>query len=83
MLTYFSLGPNAKETAHDYILTYYGAMGDDVANMIADSVAVDEDTVAGYAQAFEDAGADELVYFPCSTDPEQVEALAGAVGDRL
>ncbi|MDQ3355393.1 MAG: LLM class flavin-dependent oxidoreductase [Actinomycetota bacterium] len=83
VLTYFSLGPNAKETAYDYILTYYGAMGDDVANMIADSVAVDEETVAGYAQAFEDAGADELVYFPCSTDPEQVEALAGAVGDRL
>lgn len=58
-------------------------MGEKVAGMIADSVATDEDTVAGYAQAFQDAGADELILFPCSTDVEQVELLAGAVGDRL
>lgn len=83
VLTYFCLGANAEETARDYIHTYYGAMGEDVANMIADSVAVDEETIAGYAQAFQDAGADELVFFPCSTDPEQVELLAGALGDRL
>lgn len=51
--------------------------------MIADSVAVDEQTVAGYAQAFEGAGADELLLFPCSTGVEQVELLAGALSDRL
>ncbi len=82
-LTYFSLGPNAEENARSYIHNYYGAMGEDTASMIAESVATDEDTVAGYAQAFEDAGADEVVFFPCSTDVEQVELLAGALGNRL
>jgi len=58
-------------------------MGEEMANMIAESVAVDEETIAGYAQAFEDAGADELLLFPCSTDVGQVEALAGALEGRL
>ncbi len=83
VLTYFCLGPNAKDTAREYIHTYYGGMGEETANMIAESVAVDEETIAGYAQAFEDAGADELLFFPCSTDPGQVEALAGALEGRL
>jgi alkanesulfonate monooxygenase SsuD/methylene tetrahydromethanopterin reductase-like flavin-dependent oxidoreductase (luciferase family) len=82
-LTYFSLGPNARENAETYIHSYYGAMGEATAGMIAESVATDEETVAGYAQAFEDAGADEVMFFPCSTDVEQVELLAGALGDRL
>jgi alkanesulfonate monooxygenase SsuD/methylene tetrahydromethanopterin reductase-like flavin-dependent oxidoreductase (luciferase family) len=83
VLTYFCLGPNAKETASAYIHAYYDPLGEEIAHMIADSVALDEETIAGYAQAYEDAGADEVVFFPCSTDPGQVEALAGALGDRL
>jgi alkanesulfonate monooxygenase SsuD/methylene tetrahydromethanopterin reductase-like flavin-dependent oxidoreductase (luciferase family) len=79
VLTYYCLGPNAKETASEYIHAYYDPMGEEIANMIADSVAVDEDTVAAYAQAYEDAGADEVVFFPCSTDVGQVEALARAL----
>ncbi len=58
-------------------------MGEEIADAIAESVATDEDTVAGYAQAFEDAGADEVMFFPCSTDVQQVDLLAGALGDRL
>ncbi len=83
VLTYFCLGPNAREAASEYIHAYYGQMGEETASMIADSVAVDEETIAGYGQAFEDAGADETVFFPCTTDPGQVDALAGALGDRL
>ena len=79
VLTYYCLGPNARETASEYIHAYYDPMGEEVANMIAESVAVDEQTVAAYAQAFEDAGADEVVFFPCSTDIGQVEALARAL----
>jgi alkanesulfonate monooxygenase SsuD/methylene tetrahydromethanopterin reductase-like flavin-dependent oxidoreductase (luciferase family) len=82
-LTYFCLGPNAKEMARAYIHSYYEQKGEEVASMIADSVAVDEETVAGYAEAFEEAGADEVVFFPCSTEPEQVGLLAGALADRL
>ena len=32
------------------------------------------------AKAFEDAGCDELAFFPSSTDPQQVDLLADAIG---
>jgi len=38
----------------------------------------DEQTVKAYEQAFEQAGCDELIWFPCSSDPEQVDLLARA-----
>ena len=83
VLTYFCLGPDARDKARSYIHEYYAQMGEEIATMIAESVAVDEETIAGYAQAFEGAGADEVVFFPCSTDIEQVGGLAGALADRL
>ena len=82
-LLYFSLGSNAQENAREYIHDYYAPMGEETAEVIAQSVATDADTVAGYTQAFEEAGADEVVWFPCSHDLEQVDMLAEAVGDRL
>jgi hypothetical protein len=36
--------------------------------------------VRAYAKAFEDAGCDELTFFPTSTDPHQVDLLADAIG---
>jgi hypothetical protein len=35
--------------------------------------------VRAYAKAFEDAGCDELAFFPTSTDPGQVDLLADAI----
>ena len=43
------------------------------------SAATDADTVRSYRDAFADAGADELICFPSSTDVEQVDLLAEAV----
>jgi len=34
--------------------------------------------VKGYVQAFEQAGCDELILFPSSADPRQVDLLAAA-----
>ncbi len=34
----------------------------------------------GPFSAFEEAGCGELIIFPCSSDPEQVDLLADAVG---
>jgi hypothetical protein len=34
--------------------------------------------VRGYLQAFEAAGCDELILFPSSADPQQVDLLAAA-----
>ena len=50
--------------------------------MIARSAAKDADTVAGYVAAFENAGCDELILFPCFADSVQVELLAAACGVR-
>lgn len=57
---------------------YYGFMGE-AASMVAGSAATDAATVAGYVEAFRQAGLDELVLFPCDPDPGQVDLLADAV----
>lgn len=78
-LAYFSLGPDARSQADAYIRDYYGWLGE-VADQIAASVATDAETVGQYVAAFSDAGCDELILFPCSTDPNQVDLLAEAAG---
>jgi alkanesulfonate monooxygenase SsuD/methylene tetrahydromethanopterin reductase-like flavin-dependent oxidoreductase (luciferase family) len=77
-LVYFALGEDAEEAAREDLMHYYEPLGEETARMIADSAATDEDTVRQYAQAFEEAGCDELFMFPCSSDPEQVNLLAEA-----
>jgi DNA-binding LacI/PurR family transcriptional regulator len=48
--------------------------------MIAGSATTDAATVKQYIEAFSDAGCDELILFPCSPDPDQVDLLADAIG---
>jgi alkanesulfonate monooxygenase SsuD/methylene tetrahydromethanopterin reductase-like flavin-dependent oxidoreductase (luciferase family) len=79
-LAYFSLGPDAERNAETYLRDYYAWLGDDLSGMIAGSAAKDADTVKGYLSAFENAGCDELVIFPCSSEPAQVQMLAEAAG---
>jgi hypothetical protein len=38
--------------------------------------------VRGYLAGFEQAGADEVIFFPASPDPAQVDLLADAAGLR-
>jgi alkanesulfonate monooxygenase SsuD/methylene tetrahydromethanopterin reductase-like flavin-dependent oxidoreductase (luciferase family) len=77
-LAYFALGPTAAEDARRGIGGYYAWLGE-YADRIVDSAAKDEATVKGYVEAFAEAGADELILFPGSPDPEQVDLLARAV----
>ena len=79
-LAYFGLGPTGVEDAERDLKHYYAWLGHDIASAIAGSAATDEDSVKAYAKAFEDAGCDELTFFPTSTDPQQVDLLADAVG---
>jgi len=79
-LAYFALGPEAERDAKMYLGDYYAFLGEEVAGMIAGSAAKDADTVRQYAAAFEQSGADELVFFPCNSDPEQVDLLVEAAG---
>jgi alkanesulfonate monooxygenase SsuD/methylene tetrahydromethanopterin reductase-like flavin-dependent oxidoreductase (luciferase family) len=79
-LTYFSLGPDAQKHAEHDLLDYYAWLGDEAAKGIVEGAAKDPDTVKQYMQAFEAAGCDELIMFPCAPDPEQVSLLADAAG---
>jgi alkanesulfonate monooxygenase SsuD/methylene tetrahydromethanopterin reductase-like flavin-dependent oxidoreductase (luciferase family) len=77
-LAYFALGDGATEAADRYLKDYYAFLGD-MAAMIAGSAAADADTVKGYVAAFKAAGCDELIMFPSSADPAQVDLLADAL----
>jgi alkanesulfonate monooxygenase SsuD/methylene tetrahydromethanopterin reductase-like flavin-dependent oxidoreductase (luciferase family) len=78
-LFYFALGDEADAQARRSLGDYYAFLGE-YADMIVGSAATDEDTVRGYLAAFEQAGADEVICFPASPDPAQVDLLARAVG---
>ena len=78
-MVYFALGDGAKEIAQKNFGDYYGFLGEYAQNVV-DSAALDADTLKGYLTAFEEAGADEVLCFPASTNPDQVELLASAVG---
>jgi alkanesulfonate monooxygenase SsuD/methylene tetrahydromethanopterin reductase-like flavin-dependent oxidoreductase (luciferase family) len=78
VLFYFSLGPDAEQAARDGLGSYYAFLGEYTDQIVA-SAAKDADTVKQYLSAFEQAGADEVICFPSSPDPEQVDLLAQAV----
>jgi alkanesulfonate monooxygenase SsuD/methylene tetrahydromethanopterin reductase-like flavin-dependent oxidoreductase (luciferase family) len=77
-LFYFSLGDNAEATARETFGDYYAWLGP-YAEKIAESAATDADTVKTHLAGFDEAGADEVICFPASPDPEQVDLLAEAV----
>ena len=77
VLSYFGLGDNGKQDAAKSLGDYYAWLGD-YAQGIVDSAATDTDTVGAYVSAFEQAGVDELILFPTSPDPAQVDLLAEA-----
>jgi alkanesulfonate monooxygenase SsuD/methylene tetrahydromethanopterin reductase-like flavin-dependent oxidoreductase (luciferase family) len=79
-LAYFSLGDRAEEEARAYLADYYAWLGEDIANFIVGSAAKDTETVRQAVTAFEQAGCQELFLFPSSSDPQQVDLLADAVG---
>ena len=77
-LAYFALGDTAEEDAQRYLTDYYAFLGEETARMIASSAATDSDQVEGYLVAFEEAGCDELIMFPSSSDPVQADLLGEA-----
>ena len=77
-LFYFSLGPDAENVAARNLGDYYSFLSD-YAQQIVQSAAKDAATLNGYVSAFEQAGVDEIICFPASSDPAQVELLAEAV----
>ena len=76
-LTYFALGERAREQADGYIKNYYGWLGG-FADQIAAGAATSAEMARGYVSAFEQAGCDELIMCPTSSDPQQLRLLAEA-----
>lgn len=79
-LAYYSLGERGEEEAKAYLMDYYAFLGEEIAGYIASSAAKDADTVKQYLEAFDAAGCGELIFFPSSSDPAQVDLLADAAG---
>jgi alkanesulfonate monooxygenase SsuD/methylene tetrahydromethanopterin reductase-like flavin-dependent oxidoreductase (luciferase family) len=77
-LIYFSLGDRAEEDAREGLGRYYAFLGE-YTEQIVEGAAKDTDSLKSYLSAFEEAGADEVICFPSSSDPAQVELLADAV----
>jgi len=77
-LFYFALGDGAEDAARRSLGDYYAYAGE-YAQRIVESAATDADTLRGYVAAYAEAGADEIICFPASADPEQVDMLAAAV----
>ena len=77
-LGYFGLGDGAREQIHRYITDYYAYIGD-AAEQMAARVPADPQAVKDVVAAFEQAGCDEFLLFPTSSDPAQVDLLAEAV----
>jgi alkanesulfonate monooxygenase SsuD/methylene tetrahydromethanopterin reductase-like flavin-dependent oxidoreductase (luciferase family) len=77
-LAYFGLGSDGRAHADNYLLHYYGFLGEG-ASQVAASAAVSAEMVRSYAGAFEAAGCDELIFVPTSSGLDQVKLLADAV----
>ncbi len=78
-LAYFWLGPQAEESAQANLGHYYEWLGEELVGMIVGSAATTPEMAKQYADGFAEAGCDELIFFPGSNEPEQVEMLAEAV----
>jgi alkanesulfonate monooxygenase SsuD/methylene tetrahydromethanopterin reductase-like flavin-dependent oxidoreductase (luciferase family) len=77
-LTYFALGDDPESEARRYLGDYY-AFASEYAEAIVAGAAKGEDAVRERVRAFEEAGCDELILFPTSTDPDRVDLLAQVV----
>jgi alkanesulfonate monooxygenase SsuD/methylene tetrahydromethanopterin reductase-like flavin-dependent oxidoreductase (luciferase family) len=75
---HFALGEQARTVARRYLTDYYGFLGGDAAETIAARALTDTDTLQREMDGLAAAGCDELVLFPCSADPDEVDLLARA-----
>ena len=76
-LCYFALGPDGKDAARTSLGDYYASRGH--RRQFVGGAVTDTDTRAGYRRRFAAAGAHELIFFPASRDPAQVDLLAEAL----
>ena len=74
---YFALG-DAVERGRDYMRDYYAFTGS-FADRIAEQMLSTPQAVVAFLKGYADAGCDEVVLFPASSEPAQLDLLADAV----
>lgn len=79
-LCYFALGDDAEHLARGYLGPYYAAAGPRFADTVIAAVPCGVDALRATVRQYRAAGCDELLLFPCSRRPDQLEALVDAVG---
>jgi alkanesulfonate monooxygenase SsuD/methylene tetrahydromethanopterin reductase-like flavin-dependent oxidoreductase (luciferase family) len=77
-LTYYALGDDPERDTRASIGDYY-AFAPEYQEHVVAGTAKGPDEIRERVRAFEDAGADELILFPSSTDPRQVDEVAELV----
>ncbi|APU14240.1 MULTISPECIES: LLM class flavin-dependent oxidoreductase [Actinoalloteichus] len=77
-LSYVCLGAGGRERGGAYLRDYYSYIGPK-AERAASAVIVDEDQLRRTVAEFAEAGCDELLLFPCTADPDQVDLISKAV----
>jgi alkanesulfonate monooxygenase SsuD/methylene tetrahydromethanopterin reductase-like flavin-dependent oxidoreductase (luciferase family) len=77
-ITYVSLDEDPEAQARSTIGDYYSFLGD-YADRIVGSVAKGEDQIRERVRGFEEVECDELILFPASPNPDEVDRLAAAV----
>jgi alkanesulfonate monooxygenase SsuD/methylene tetrahydromethanopterin reductase-like flavin-dependent oxidoreductase (luciferase family) len=77
-LFYFALGDDPEGAARASLGDYYSFLGE-YADMVVQGAVKDADGLRATLAAYEEAGADEVICFPASADPAQVDLLAAAV----
>lgn len=76
-LAYFALGDDATGHARRYLGDYYAFTGA-APETLGQMALTDADRLVGALSAYAAAGVDELILFPASPDPAQVDLLADA-----
>jgi alkanesulfonate monooxygenase SsuD/methylene tetrahydromethanopterin reductase-like flavin-dependent oxidoreductase (luciferase family) len=77
-LTYYALGDDPEADTVASIGHYYEFAGE-YREMVVSGTAKGPDQIRERVRAFEEAGCDELIMFPASADPTQVDRLAQLV----
>jgi alkanesulfonate monooxygenase SsuD/methylene tetrahydromethanopterin reductase-like flavin-dependent oxidoreductase (luciferase family) len=78
---WYALGPDGPAHLHTYARGYLGIFGDDLASAMADTCTVH--SVEALRDAIErvaEAGCDELLLVPTTSDPAHLDEVAAAIG---
>jgi alkanesulfonate monooxygenase SsuD/methylene tetrahydromethanopterin reductase-like flavin-dependent oxidoreductase (luciferase family) len=81
-ITYFGLGPGAKERIDAYLSNYYTFKGIS-AEVVANAASSTPERLKETIQSFADIGMDELMFWPCIPNLDQIDRLAQLVTSQV